>query len=106
MSSSPTGGDGQAREHEVLRCFYVSALLLLIPAASLWWTMSRAQLPHVACVILALCWLASCVVGLLYAMRSMRFADRKTNGYGILALVLHIGLLMLLSIMVAGSVAQ
>ena len=105
MSSSPTG-DGQAREHEALRCFYVSALLLLIPAASLWWTMSRAQLPHVTCVILAICWLASGVAGLLYAMRSKRFADRKTNGYGILALVLHIGSLMLLSIIVAGSVAQ
>ncbi len=38
-------------------------------------------------------------------MRSMRFADRKTNGFGILALVLHIGSLMLLSIIVAGSVA-
>jgi hypothetical membrane protein len=68
--------------------------------------MSSAQLPHVACVILALCWLASGIAGLLYAMRSMRYADRKTNGYGILALVLHIGSLMVLSIIVAGSVAQ
>jgi hypothetical protein len=102
MSSKPGSEDGEVteRNQRILRCFSISAFLLVIPVGELLWTRSliirEAHIPDMIWVLDVL-WLGTAIAGLIYGFRALRLADRKTNGFGILAVVLHMGSLIVLS---------
>jgi hypothetical protein len=92
----------QSREQEVLRCFWISCLMLIIPIAEVYWLVGLSNAPawleNVRWLVPSL-WLVSGVVGLYFGIRSCRLASRKTNGFGILAAVLHLCSLMILAVL-------
>ncbi len=93
------------RNREILRCFCVSIVMLLIPwgfvllISSLGIRNKQAWFSAAFFVL----WLVSGIFGLLYGVRALRLSDRKTDGFGILALFLHAGSMILLVGFVAAA---
>lgn len=72
----------------------MSCLMLLVPIAEVWWVTSFEVRPtRLAGGVLLLLWFASGATGLLYGVRSLRLTSRRTFGFGILAVLLHVGVL-------------
>ena len=106
---NPTIPDSLApelRARRVLRAACVSYALLIVPVAVLWLTSLEVRpgwLPQLRWLVDTL-WLASGAIGLLFGARSWRLANHKTDGFGILAVLLHICSLFLLGCLaVAGA---
>ena len=84
------------------KCFWISLFLLAVPIAELCWAYSmedaHSSHPHGKLVLLVAegLWAVSGFIGLLFGVRSARLADRKSDGYGILAVLLHVCSLFLL----------
>jgi hypothetical protein len=87
----------QVKEREVLRCFWISCLMLIVPIAEVYVMLSYAPvwLEGVRWLVPSL-WLVSGVAGLCFGIRSCRLASRKTNGFGSLAVALHVCSLIVL----------
>lgn len=90
------------RGYEAAKCFWISFFLLAVPIAELCWffSMEDAPTPHphgrLILLILEGVWAMSGIIGVLFGVRSARLADRKSDGYGILAILLHVSSLFLL----------
>jgi hypothetical protein len=90
----------------VLRYFFISCLMLIVPVAEVWWFTSLDTRPlwqRVQMLLpLLLLWLASGITGIFFGFRSCRLANRKTDGFGILAVLLHVCSLLLWTVLVGG----
>jgi hypothetical protein len=86
---------------EILKHFFISIGLLLVPAGVLAVLFSfEARPPWVmqAYWVLHGCWFAASAIGLFCGVRAVALSNRKTDGFGILAVFLHIASLFLLGI--------
>jgi hypothetical protein len=81
----------ERREWEVVRCFWISCLMLLVPVGEVVFP------PHPPWF--ATLWLVSGAVGLFFGIQSCRLASSKTNGFGSLAVALHVVSLMVLTVL-------
>jgi hypothetical protein len=97
-----TVDEPRGRGSEAAKCFWISFFLLAVPVAGLCWLylMEDAPTPHrhgkLVLLTLEGLWAVSGLVGLFFGVRSARLADRKSDGYGILAVLLHVCSLFLL----------
>jgi hypothetical protein len=88
----------KARNRAVVNWFCISFLMLIVPAAVLWWHSLRDGLELIPMWLQLAVWGISGVMGLLCGVRSFRLADWKSTGFGILAVFLHICSLLLLGL--------
>ncbi len=95
-----------AKNRMILNYFGISSALLIVPIALVWLVLSDRAVSHWPAwtgYAILIVWLVSAISGILYGLRSCLLADRKTDGFGILAILLHACSLLFWSCLVAAA---